>query len=335
MAAFFSQIVDWQRSHGRHGLPWQATRDPYRVWLSEIMLQQTQVVTVLDYYPRFLQAFPTVQALAAAEPDAVLALWSGLGYYSRARNLHACAKQVVAQYGGQFPQSSAELVALPGIGASTAAAIAAFCFGEPVSILDANVQRVLGRYLAYADDLAKAAAVRTLWQQAHGLIPANATAADMASYTQGLMDMGATVCTARSPSCLLCPVQTGCRANTLQQPLQFPVRTKKLKRTAENWWLLVWQSEQGFWLQRRPDTGIWAGLYCTPLFASEAELLAQVPAGLSTHFAPSFKHVLTHKDLHLYPVVVQANQAPALAGQWVSNVAEVGLPAALRKWLQP
>ena len=169
--SFAERVLEWQRVHGRHHLPWQNTRDPYRVWLSEIMLQQTQVATVLGYYERFLQRFPDVAVLAAAPLDDVLALWSGLGYYSRARNLHRCAQAVVAEHGGAFPNSSAQLATLPGIGRSTAAAIAAFCFGERVAILDGNVRRVLARALAFDGDLADARAERELWQAATGLLP--------------------------------------------------------------------------------------------------------------------------------------------------------------------
>ena len=168
---FAERVIAWQRSHGRSGLPWQLTRDPYRVWLSEIMLQQTQVTTVLGYYERFLQRFPTVTALAAAPSEDVLALWSGLGYYARARNLHRCAQAVVAEHGGEFPRSAAQLAELPGIGRSTAAAIASFCFGERVAILDGNVKRVLTRVLAYERDIAQAASEKALWAIASDLLP--------------------------------------------------------------------------------------------------------------------------------------------------------------------
>ena len=172
MPGFARRVIDWQRIHGRHRLPWQRTRDPYRVWLSEIMLQQTQVATVLGYYERFLARFPDVRALAAAPLDDVLAAWSGLGYYSRARNLHRCAVLVVAEHGGEFPASSEALARLPGIGRSTAAAIAAFCFGERAAILDGNVKRVLTRLLGFDGDLAEARSERALWLQATALLPA-------------------------------------------------------------------------------------------------------------------------------------------------------------------
>ena len=263
---FSTALIDWQRRHGRHTLPWQNTRDPYRVWLSEIMLQQTQVATVLDYYARFLVRFPDVATLAAATLDEVFGLWSGLGYYSRARNLHRCAQAVAAQHGGQFPGSSAALMALPGIGRSTAAAIAAFCFGERVAILDGNVKRVLTRVLAFDGDLAQARQERELWAQATELLPARG----IEPYTQGLLDLGATLCSARSPSCLLCPVQPHCRAARDQTQQQFPVKSRKLKRgTREHVWLwLRWRDQ--VWLVQRPPTGVWGGLWSLPEFDSQA-----------------------------------------------------------------
>ncbi|MBA2723118.1 MAG: A/G-specific adenine glycosylase, partial [Methylibium sp.] len=203
-------VTIWQREHGRHGLPWQRERDPYRVWLSEIMLQQTQVTTVLAYYARFLERFPDVAALAAATPDDVLAAWSGLGYYSRARNLHRCAQVVMAEHRGRFPASAEQLATLPGIGRSTAAAIAAFCFDERAAILDGNVKRVLTRVLGNGCDLAVATHERALWRQACELLPHDG--ADMPAYTQGLMDLGATVCLVRRPNCLACPLQSLCIA---------------------------------------------------------------------------------------------------------------------------
>lgn len=193
-----TDVVRWQAVHGRNHLPWQQTRDPYRVWLSEIMLQQTQVVTVLGYYERFLARFPDVQSLAAAEEGEVLAFWSGLGYYSRARNLHRCAQQIVDLHGGEFPQNAERLAQLPGIGRSTAGAITSFCFSERVPILDANVRRVLTRVLGFTADLALAKNERLLWDQAQALLPVSDLYSAMPRYTQGLMDLGATVCTPKA-----------------------------------------------------------------------------------------------------------------------------------------
>lgn len=342
--AFSTQLVGWQKSHGRHSLPWQNTRDPYRVWLSEIMLQQTQVATVLDYYTHFLQRFPTVAELAAAQPDEVLGLWSGLGYYSRARNLHRCAQDVVRLHGGQFPQTAELLQTLPGIGPSTAAAIASFCFSERVAILDGNVKRVLTRLTAFSGDLASSVQERTLLAMATELLPRRKLQEDMPRYTQGIMDLGATICTSRQPSCLLCPVQNLCLGLTSGAPERFPVKTRKLKRSALSLSLLWAERPDGaVWLERRPATGIWGGLYCFPVFASEVELLGVLPTALrgSLQAVAPFVHVLTHKDLRLSPMrlLLPARQAKALRlpgdGAWFGREdwTVLGLPAPIRKLL--
>jgi A/G-specific adenine glycosylase len=339
-AGFAGRVVRWQRSHGRHTLPWQGTRDPYRVWLSEIMLQQTQVAAVLGYYARFLERFPDVAALAAAPLDDVLARWSGLGYYSRARNLHRCAQEVVARFGGRFPERAAELATLPGIGRSTAAAIASFCFGERVAILDGNVKRVLARVLAFDADLASAANERDLWAHAEALLPTRDLQEAMPRYTQGLMDLGATVCLPRNPSCLLCPVQGACTAAQNGRPQDYPVKTRKTKRSAQSLWLLHAQAGGGrVWLQKRPTPGVWAGLYCLPLFDSREALEAVVPqsARRRLHAAQPFVHVLTHKDLHLHPVqaVVPPDWAAAEGGWFAaSEWPALGLPAPVRRLLE-
>ncbi len=336
-ADFARRMVDWQRSQGRQHLPWQHTRDPYRVWLSEIMLQQTQVSTVLDYYPRFLQRFPDVGALAAAPQDDVLGLWSGLGYYSRARNLHRCAQEVMDRFGGVFPQSAELLQTLPGIGRSTAAAIAAFCFDERVSILDGNVKRVLTRVLGYGADLALAASERELWALAGLVLPQQGC--DMPAYTQSLMDVGATLCQPRKVQCEACPVQPVCVANAQGQPLAYPVKTRKLKRSSATLWLLWAVNAQGqVWLHKRPGRGIWAGLFSLPVFDDEGTLLASCTPGQLPHYIAPWKHVLTHRDLHLHPVRVQVagDHAPSCEGQWVDaqDWPSMGLPAPIRLLLE-
>ncbi len=333
---FARRMVDWQRLHGRQSLPWQNTQDPYRIWLSEIMLQQTQVSTVLDYFPRFLRRFPDVAALAAAPQDDVLALWSGLGYYSRARNLHKCAQEVMGRFGGAFPRRAEDLQTLPGIGRSTAAAIAAFCFDERAAILDGNVKRVLTRVLGYGADLAVAKNEKTLWALAQDLLPEQA--ADMPRYTQALMDLGATVCLPRKAQCEACPVSTVCQAQAQGEPLAYPVKTRKLKRSSATLWLLWAVNAQGqVWLQKRPDTGIWAGLFSLPVFDSEAQLLAAWPQESPPQFIAPWKHVLTHRDLHLHPVRMlgTGRPAPACEGQWVEAQAwpDLGLPAPIRALL--
>jgi A/G-specific adenine glycosylase len=333
---FARRMVDWQRLHGRQSLPWQNTRDPYRVWLSEIMLQQTQVSTVLDYFPRFLTRFPDVACLAAAPQDDVLALWSGLGYYSRARNLHKCAQEVMGRFGGAFPRRAEDLQTLPGIGRSTAAAIAAFCFQERAAILDGNVKRVLTRVLGYGEDLALAKNEKALWALAQDLLPKQAV--DMPPYTQALMDLGATVCLPRKTQCEACPVSAGCQAKARGEPLAYPVKTRKLKRSSATLWLLWAVNAQGqVWLQKRPDTGIWAGLFSLPVFESEANLLAAWTQGGEPRYIASWKHVLTHRDLHLHPVHMLGSEQlpPVCDGQWVDAQVwpNLGLPAPIRALL--
>jgi A/G-specific adenine glycosylase len=335
-AGFAASLIQWQRHAGRSGLPWQDTRDPYRVWLSEVMLQQTQVSTVLNYFPRFLARFPDVRALAEAPADDVMALWSGLGYYSRARNLHRCAKVVMAEHGGMFPADAQTLQTLPGIGASTAAAIAAFCHGERISILDGNVRRVLTRLLAFDGDLSQAAAQRELWVLAQNLLPSAPRGDDMTAYTQGLMDLGATLCTRSRPQCERCPMLPICRAAQAGTADQYPVKTRTLKRRHESWWLLVLRdmSVAGplIWLERRPARGIWAGLHCTPVFESEAAASAVLPPGLQPGLRalPAVAHSLTHRELRLHPLLLDLSPdalAGQMEGQWmpVTMLATVGL----------
>ncbi len=340
-SGFASRMVQWQQTHGRHGLPWQGTRDPYRVWLSEIMLQQTQVSTVLDYYPRFLQHFPTVQALAQASQDAVLGLWSGLGYYSRARNLHRCAQDVVARFAGVFPSDPHDLQSLPGIGRSTAAAIAAFCFGQRAAILDGNVKRVLTRVLAYDADLSVGANERALWDVAEQLLPRRDLLHSMPRYTQALMDLGATVCLPRRTDCLLCPVHDLCAGREQGDPLKFPVKTRKIKRSSESWWLLQITNPQGqVWLERRPEHGIWASLYSLPMLSRPEDVAPLIPADQARVDAPAFVHVLTHKDLHLHAVRVEwtRRESPSAGshGSWMSHSQwqSLGLPAPIRALLE-
>ena len=334
---FAARLIAWQRSAGRNDLPWQGTRDPYRVWLSEIMLQQTQVATVLPYYARFVLRFPDVQALAAASQDDVLALWSGLGYYGRVRNLHRCAQTVVAEHGGCFPRSAAGLQALPGIGRSTAAAIAAFCFGERVAILDGNVKRVLTRVLGFDGDLAESAHERALWAEATTLLPARG----IARYTQGLMDIGATVCSARAPDCAACPLAGDCHARRAGDPARYPVKTRRLVRGArENWWLwLEWRGR--VWLEQRPPRGVWAGLWTLPLLDDEAAAAAAAHAlGATPEQLPTIRHALTHFDWTLHPRRARLARKPAdgaalARGRWVArdDLASIALPAPLRKLL--
>jgi len=335
-STFAAAIVAWQRQAGRHDLPWQNTRDPYHIWLSEIMLQQTQVATVIPYYQRFLASFPDVASLAAAPVESVLAHWAGLGYYARARNLHRCAQEIMAVHGGEFPRSAAQLQTLPGIGRSTAGAIAAFAYGERAAILDGNVKRVLCRVFAIAEDVSRAAAERALWQRAESLLPA---AGEMASYTQGLMDLGATLCTRRQPACASCPLADRCIAQREQRQHLLPVARSRAKAPERQATFLLISDGHGVLLERRPARGIWGGLLVFPE-AEAAQFLPQL--GVEVQAVCSLqplRHVFTHFVLQIVPQLCRVSAQPSLLREgeycWLSfaAAAQAGVPAPVRTLL--
>ena len=334
---FSSRLVSWQRSSGRHDLPWQQPRTPYRVWISEIMLQQTQVQTVVGYFDAFIRRFPDVPSLAVASEDEVLAAWSGLGYYSRARYLHRCAKVVMSDWGGQLPRKAKELQLLPGIGPSTAAAIASLCEGERVAIMDGNVQRVMTRWFAFDGDLSLASAKQALLDKARDLLPRDSR--DMPSYTQGIMDLGATVCKPKQPNCPVCPLKEDCKANGLQQVSRFPIKTRRLKRQSETWWMLFLQTASGqVALIKRPEQGVWASLWCFPMFSCEEQALAVLPVNKRSrvHWQEPIKHVLTHRDWWLSVGVLVLDHPlnwPGLTWMGKDSVHQLGLPQPVRSLL--
>lgn len=299
-----SRIAAWQRRAGRHGLPWQHTRDPYRIWLSEIMLQQTQAATVVPYYTQFLALFPTVTDLADAPQDTVLRAWAGLGYYARARNLHRCARALRDTHGGHFPATAAELAQLPGIGPSTASAIAAFAYGERTPILDGNVRRVLARYFAVEGDPASTRTGRQLQAHAQSLIDAAPAGLDMVAYTQGQMDLGATVCTRSRPDCARCPLAPDCQARIQGRQHELPSPRARRAQPLRHGWMLIAQCADRVLLQRRPDSGIWGGLWSLPQFEDETALKAAC-ARLSADSPPqalaAIDHVFTHFRLRIQP----------------------------------
>ncbi len=317
---FAKTLVAWQKLHGRHDLPWQERLEAYPVWLSEVMLQQTQVSTVKLYFQAFMARFPRVEDLARAPIDEVLSLWSGLGYYTRARNLHRCAMVVTQEHGGVFPQEMNALMALPGIGESTAAAIASLCFQQRCAITDGNVRRVIARVLAFEGDLAQSASVKWLAQVAKALLPEKAQS--MPTYTQGIMDLGATVCKPKVPRCEVCPMANICEAKRQGLVDQIPYKSKKIKRTALALYWLIAQNPRGEVLGfKRPEQGIWAGLYGFAEFDSEAALLTAVSPWLSKKREQSaaprqaltaprpldvVQHELTHKSLRIHPFYWQA-----------------------------
>lgn len=347
LAGFAPRIIAWQALYGRHNLPWH-TSDAYAVWLSEIMLQQTQVATVIPYYQRFMAAFPTVADLAAAPLDAVLAQWSGLGYYSRARNLHAAACRVVAQFSGEFPRDPVLLQTLPGVGRSTAAAIAVFSAGARAAILDGNVKRVLCRWAGVQGYPGDTAIQQQLWALAETVLPAAVpAAANMRAYTQGQMDLGATVCTRSKPRCSICPLQADCVANRhgLTDTLPSPKPRKPLPRRAVT--LLLLMHEGRLLLQKRPAPGIWGGLWSLPEAPSPSH-----PASIQATIAhlgfqgdyhtslPEIAHTFTHFHLQIsaevWWVIPAGGEAAAdedYAWFRPEEALQAGIPAPVRKIL--
>ncbi len=345
--AFAARLVEWQRSAGRSGLPWQGTRDPYRIWLSEIMLQQTQVATVIPYYLRFLERFPDVAALAAAPLDDVLAAWSGLGYYARARCLQRAAVQVVERHGGRFPEGFDDVLALPGVGRSTAGAICAFAFGQRHAILDGNVKRVLARHAGIEGWAGEPAVLAALWAVSVARLPAVADGhPDIGTYTQALMDLGAGPCARSRPRCGDCPVAIDCAARQSGRVDAIPAARPKrqMPRRASAVWLLV-HPARGVLLERRAATGIWGGLWSLPeVLDAQVEACIRATEG-ALQALPPVEHAFTHFRLTLEPRLVRMHlvelpggDAPLAAAEpdpgrrWVAfdRLDEVALPAPVR-----
>lgn len=336
---FATRVLDWFDQHGRHDLPWQVTNDPYKVWVSEIMLQQTQVKTVLNYFDRFMTRFPTVQSLAQASWEEVAPFWAGLGYYARARNLHKAAQQVMAN--GEFPQTLEGWMALSGIGRSTAGALMSLGLQQYGVIMDGNVKRVLTRHQAIEGDSQSTAFSAKLWQLAEQLTPHTRNA----SYTQAMMDLGATLCTTKKPLCIYCPVQADCQAYAQNRVLDFPQKKPKKVVPQKNAHVVIIQrADTGQWLwQQRPSEGLWGGLYALPIV--EADELAQWQAQFVLQLTQQLdmvKHSFTHFTWFLSPQIfvvsaVQANllQQHVVASQWLDKEAAIakGLPKAMLKVL--
>jgi len=337
-SGFAERLVAWQRVNGRHELPWQQTRDPYNIWLSEIMLQQTQVRSVIPYYQRFCARFPTLEALAAAPLASVLEAWSGLGYYARARNLHRCAQTIVIRHGGEFPGDPQIIARLPGIGRSTAAAIGVFAFGRRAAILDGNVRRVLARCFAVDGSASPAADRRRLWALAESLLPTT----EIEAYSQGLMDLGATLCVHRLPACDRCPLASLCAARQQgrQAALPVPVTRKPLPERRES--VIVLTDGRQVLLERRPASGIWGGLLSLPEVAGGSVAALAQRNGcrlLVTSELPSVRHRFTHFRLTLAvlraDVEIIARSAGEHRWQWLplERVGEAALPAPIKRLL--
>jgi len=304
-ADFSGRILAWYARCGRKDLPWQQKPTPYRVWVSEIMLQQTQVATVIPFYNRFMARFPTVQELAGASEDQVLHHWSGLGYYARARNLHAAAQQIVARHAGVFPETFEAVLALPGIGRSTAGAILALACGQHHPILDGNVKRVLARYHAIAGWPGRADVLKILWAHAESCTPVE----QVAAYTQAIMDLGATVCTRGKPACPQCPLAADCRARQAGQQAAYPAPRPKKALPLRTVTMLLLCNEHGeILLEKRPPAGIWGGLWSFPELAAAADAGAvwQQATGISYRQLetwPVLRHTFTHFQLEITPLL--------------------------------
>ncbi|MBP0627333.1 A/G-specific adenine glycosylase [Cupriavidus sp. AcVe19-1a] len=360
---FGARVVNWQRVHGRHDLPWQNTRDAYRIWLSEIMLQQTQVSAVIEYFQRFVATLPTVQALAAAPADQVMALWAGLGYYSRARNLHRCAMQVVSEHGGVFPTDPTVLATLPGIGRSTAAAIAAFSAGVRSPILDGNVKRVFARCFGIHGHPGERAVETRMWQLAGIALPAAGPrqAEDMVAYTQGLMDLGATVCSRGKPACLAdagaCPLSADCVARRDGLTGVLPTPKPRAAIPERSTVMLMVRREREVLLRLRPGSGIWGGLWSLPEmpvetlpFDAEAAEAAAFDyaraygAPVRAAIAGELTHVFTHFRLLIRAIRVDVGAgdpmvqdgATEATQRWLSldDLDALGTPAPVRRLLE-
>jgi A/G-specific adenine glycosylase len=306
--AFSEQLLEWWDRHGRKDLPWQHPRSAYRVWVAEIMLQQTQVKTVIPYFERFIERFPDVCSLAAAPTDDVLACWSGLGYYARARNLHKTAKICVDEYGGQLPRSPAALAGLPGIGESTANAIYSQAYDQPAVILDGNVKRVLARQFAVEGWPGKPKIHRRLWKIAEDLLPASRGA----DYTQAVMDLGATLCTRSNPDCGRCPVSATCQAFQTSRVTEFPAKRPGLKIRLKSFRMLVLTDGNGrVLLERRPPAGIWGGLWSLPSDDNGLPLKERLGIELDSMTPlPALQHQLTHLQMDIQPLFGHADKHP-------------------------
>ena len=341
-APFAQAVLTWYDKFGRKHLPWQQNKTLYGVWLSEVMLQQTQVATVIPYFERFVKTFPNLTALADAPLDEVLHLWTGLGYYARARNLHKAAQVMRDQYSGKFPTEFEQVLALPGVGRSTAGAILSSCLNAPYAILDGNVKRVLSRYFAVNGSPGEKKTEDRLWQLTGEVTP-NTQVAD---FNQAMMDLGAMVCTRSKPKCGLCPLQSNCRANAEQNWQAYPgKKTKKALPERESYFLLL-EKDGKVALEQRENAGLWGGLYCFPQFADKQELLAYLASNGIQQYQEwaAFRHTFSHFHLDIYPIYArfddQTNPEDVDRSDWKKvaekqNQYQSALLSAVKYWYDP
>ena len=339
MSVFSTRLINWQQEHGRHDLPWQNTQDAYRIWLSEVMLQQTQVSTVIPYYTRFLERFPSIDALAQAPLNAVLELWSGLGYYARARNLHRCAQVLVADHQGKFPKNAEAIAELPGIGRSTAAAISAFAFAQRAAILDGNVKRVLARCFGIEGFPGAAQTEKGMWQLAESLLPT----IRIEQYTQGLMDLGSSLCTRRKPFCAACPMYEMCIARRTGRQAELPIAKPRKTLPERETTLLLLTDGMRVLLERRPPAGIWGGLLTLPEGneANASEFAQRYGCRLlNVQTMAPLKHTFSHFHLHIRAlfctVEPTANLLAEPGWQWLEHeeIETAALPTPIRSLLR-
>jgi len=342
MSEFANRLLHWYDQQGRKTLPWRIAITPYKTWVSEIMLQQTQVATVIDYFNRFLARFPDVFSLAKAPLDDVLALWSGLGYYAHARYLHQTAQIIADYHKGEFPSEISALTKLPGIGLSTAGAIVSIAYNQPAAILDGNVKRVLCRYFAITESPKLSKTQKILWQHANTLLPTQRCN----DYTQAQMDLGATLCTRNKPLCSICPIQNQCQAYQQNLTADIPVKIQKAKLPSKRTYMLILRHHQDIILTKRPNLGIWGGLWslpeCQTIDALSDYLADKFQVELvRQHCLPSFRHTFSHYHLDISPVIVTIKPLPGfVVGEDVtmltsiSNSLNLGLPKPVRSLIQ-
>ncbi len=340
MSEFARRVVRWQSRAGRNDLPWQGTRDPYAIWVSEIMLQQTQVATVVPFYARFMERFPDIATLAAAPLDDVMRLWSGLGYYSRARNLHRAAQLIMTRHGGLFPETRADIEQLPGVGRSTAAAIAGFAFGARAAILDGNVKRLLARHFLVEGFPGDRAVEGELWSLAESLLPRR----DVAIYIQGLMDLGAMICTTRRPGCSRCPLRVTCAARIADRVDELPAPRPRRKVPLRATIMAVLRHNGDVLLEKRPASGVWGGLWSLPELATDADPSRAVAQRFGCNVRQvgrlaSMRHTFTHFTLEIRPVLVDVDVSTPHAAEpgsmWLplEAAATAALPAPIKRLL--
>ncbi len=339
MTSFSQAILQWYDNFGRKTLPWQLNKTPYKVWLSEIMLQQTQVTTVIPYFERFIARFPDIIHLANAQQDEVLHLWTGLGYYARARNLHQAAQIIVERYNGQFPTNIDDVIALPGIGRSTAGAVLSLALKQHHPILDGNVKRTLSRYFAVEGWSGKKSVENQLWQIAAEHTPSQG----VERYNQAMMDMGAMVCTRSKPKCELCPVNQHCQAKAQNRQSELPEKKPKKEKPIKKTWFAIYYHNGEVWLEQRAQVGIWGGLFCFPEYPTPLDdLLVSDDKNIhSSQQLIAFRHTFSHYHLDITPILITLNKKPNMVmegprGVWynLSNPVTVGLAAPVQKLLE-